>query len=476
MSKYWLLWLALVFGWFNLYGPSLSSYRTPADGANVTAQQIASRLNALEFLGVLARNDFDTSRYFAYANAMLGRPYSSFFVRTPAQWRAAHGVSGQADAGAFPKVTPERPLRPWRDFVVEYPPGMVVFALAPALFTQDFSTYHLLFGLEMELLLTLSVFLAVRAVEKLSPGQGERTLLFALATTAALGALVARRYDACVSLSVGLTIFALAARWSAGAGAALAFGVVCKGAPILFAPLGALYYATTRRWGALVESFGGAAAVCLVAAVAYLFFAGEHWRDSFAYHAARPLQVESTLGALLIFLRAFDPGIVAGSVFSFGSDNIVAAYEPLLRPFAEIAPVVAIFGVFAWSWRALSACETEFERVVVLAKGVCAIIVAFSALGKVFSPQYLVWLTPVAALASLRASRAANLALFAGLVLTQLEYPYLYVFCAASLPPIFGLVALLRNLALLVWAGRLLFEAPQKQKTGEAAALRAQAA
>jgi hypothetical protein len=471
----WALWLATVFGLFNLWGPSLQSTRTPADPPGISADTLARRLDPLQFLGVVARNDGDTARYFSYANAMLGRPYSTFYVRPMEDWTLS-SAAREPLAAAFPTVAPPRPLWPWRDFSMEYPPGMAVFALLPALLTRDFDRYHRLFCLEMELLLTFSVFCAVRATEKLAPGQGARTLGFALAATAALGFVAARRYDACVSASIGLTLLALAARRPAGVGAALASGVVAKGAPILFAPLAAVFYAADRRWRELFDSLAAAAAVCLVAGLAFLALAGDHWRDAFAYHGARPLQIESSWSAGLILLSALEPSLVSGSVYTFGSDNIVSSHEPMLRGIAEIAPFVATLAVCFWFWTALRQCSGEFDRFVALAKGVCAVIVAFSTLGKVFSPQYLVWLTPVAAIASLQSTRAAKACLLAGLALTQLEYPFFYTFFAASLPPAFGLLALTRNLALIFWAAQLLLSSPETRPAAELPALAAQGA
>jgi hypothetical protein len=127
-----------------------------------------------------------------------------------------------------------------------------------------------------------------------------------------------------------------------------------------------------------------------------------------------------------------------------------------LRSIAETAPFVATLAVCCWFWRDRRDKGDDFDGLVALAKGVCVIVIAFAALGKVFSPQYLVWLTPVAALASLKASRASKICLLGGLVLTQIEYPFLYIHFAANPPPVFGLLALARNAALLAWAARLL--------------------
>lgn len=462
MRKLWLCWLLLVFGLLNLYGPALSSYRRADDPPGVTARALAARLDPLQFLGLLARNDGDTARYFSYANAMLGRPYSNYYVRDMAAWQVPEADAEAPNAPTYHLVAPERPLRPWRDFSMEYPPGMAIFALAPALLTTDFNLYHLLFCLQMELLLTLSVFFAVKTSETLAPGQGARALALLLAATAALGPIAARRYDACVSLSFAMTFLALATRRPAGAGAALAFGVVSKGAPLLAAPLGAIHYAAAGDWRSFFRALAGAAVVGVLAGAGFLALAGEHWRDAFAYHGGRPLQIESTFSALLIALSGLAPGLVGGSANAFGSDNILSPWETALRPVAEIAPLLAMVGIYVWFWRASRACANEAERLEALARGVCAVIVAFAALGKVFSPQYLVWLIPVAALASIHATPRTNLCLFAALGLTQIEYPWLYTFLAGSLPPSFGLLALMRNGALIFWAALLLF-APRRE-------------
>ena len=55
-----------------------------------------------------------------------------------------------------------------------------------------------------------------------------------------------------------------------------------------------------------------------------------------------------------------------------------------------------------------------------------AVLVAFMGLGKVFSPQYLVWLLPLGLVAALFRSRRAAFALLALFALTQILYPYSY--------------------------------------------------
>src|SRR3954468_16763453 len=61
---------------------------------------------------------YDLTRYHAYANAALGRPYLSYYVRTEAAWRKAFLAGEHVEDDASPTVTPERPLKPYRDYLV----------------------------------------------------------------------------------------------------------------------------------------------------------------------------------------------------------------------------------------------------------------------------------------------------------------------------------------------------------------------
>ncbi|HEV2774099.1 MAG TPA: hypothetical protein VGV90_00760, partial [Solirubrobacteraceae bacterium] len=55
-----------------------------------------------------------------------------------------------------------------------------------------------------------------------------------------------------------------------------------------------------------------------------------------------------------------------------------------------------------------------------------AALLAFVTLGKVFSPQYVIWLAPFAALAWVWGERAVAVLVTAAIVLTHLEFPSRY--------------------------------------------------
>jgi hypothetical protein len=78
-----------------------------------------------------------------------------------------------------------------------------------------------------------------------------------------------------------------------------------------------------------------------------------------------------------------------------------------------------------------------------------AALVAFVALGKVLSPQFLIWLVPLVALvAGVRGLRATALLALAA-ALTQLWFPYRYWELALEFDPLASGLVLARDLVLV---------------------------
>ena len=446
----WALWALVAFGWLNLQAwpeAGVAPASKPAPG--------------LAGLLTLMRDDGDTRRYFAYAEAMLGRPYDGYFVRPAA-------AAADTSAGRHELVTPPTPLRPWRDFEIEYPPGVLAVALPPAWLTDDFPTYHLLFGLEMELLLTLAIALAVRTADRFDPALGVRTLGFSVVMLLAIGPIAARRYDALVSVCLAASVAALAARRAFGAGAALGAAIVAKGVPLLLAPIGALHVAYGRNWGALARAGAGAGLMLGASALLYFTLADGHGLDALAYHADRPVQIESPYGAATLLVKPLLPGLVR-IVHTYGSHNIEATFEPALRKLSTALTLAAILAVFALYVRGLArlpAERAELERLRLTLAASVALLAAYVLLGKVFSPQYLTWFLPIGALAATLGSERSRALLAFGALAGQIEYPYLYQTAGPYALQGIGAIALVRFALLAAATISLLAEAYPPRRLG----------
>jgi uncharacterized membrane protein len=182
----------------------------------------------------------------------------------------------------------------------------------------------------------------------------------------------------------------LAGRERLGAGV-LGAAVAVKLYPVVVLPLALAW--TWRRRGrrealvALGVSLGVTALVCLPFVA--LSPDGVAW--SIRRQLDRPLQIESLGSAVLLALH-HAAGMPLGWASSHGSQNLTGTVAVV----AAAVTTVAQLGVLAYIWWRFAARLSLTEAG--LAEACAAVLVAFVALGKVLSPQFLVWLLPAAGL------------------------------------------------------------------------------
>ncbi len=442
--------------------------------------------SALTLLRGHLADEYDLRRYYAYTNALLGRPYYSYYVRPWADWQRefAAGLPAPDDDG--PLRTPAAPLAPYRDFLVEYPPGFFLFTALPALLLpagDHGELYRILFCTEMALLLALGTWLCTRMRPLLPPGARTDSddwlwLLGALAALL-LGPVSTHRLDPVVSvLLCGLTWAALAGR-PALLGGLLAAAIVSKGVPLLVAPIWAVYLYFRPQASQAPGDRGALGRGLLAGLLAGLSFVGGVLLcygltpfDSLRYHGLRPLQLESTGAAVLGLLQAGWPGSVE-TVMSYGSYNLLpvgpalAGCEALLRKLCAPLLLLGVLWVYVRTglrMRALARRGALAELGEWALRGQVAVLVIYMISGKVFSPQYLVWLLPLGLFLSLRRGPRLTRLLLCVLGLTQLVFPALYDQLKGLHAWAFAVV-LLRNCLLLGWA-LLLLRGPRLLRAG----------
>jgi hypothetical protein len=106
-------------------------------------------------------------------------------------------------------------------------------------------------------------------------------------------------------------------------------------------------------------------------------------------------------------------------VTSYGSQNLVGTGTHAAEIATTIAGVLALVTV----WVLYARFPADGERLVAHAAAAVAVTLAF---GKVFSPQFVIWLVPFVPLVRGRRGLAASALLTATLVLTQLWFPHHY--------------------------------------------------
>jgi hypothetical protein len=330
---------------------------------------------------------------------------------------------------------------PYRDFSVEYPPGALPVFVLPALghvddpgrFRRSFETLMAACGS----LVVIGVALCLGAL-----GARPRRLYagVALAAIAPLlvGSVVLTRFDLWpAALAVGALAALLHGRMRLGHGV-LGLAIVAKIWPGVLLPLTVAHVWRTRGRRAALECLATALGTIAVVMLPFVAVApGGVW-DSVVRQTTRPLQIES-LGAAMLVASHHVFGTGAAMVSSHGSQNLggtAANLVGVLQTLAQVAVLVAL-----WTWFARRARSREE-----LVQACAAAVLAFVALGKVVSPQFMIWLIPFVPL--VRKRLAAALFVVA-LVLTQAWFPQRYWDYALGFDGTTTVIVIARDLVLL---------------------------
>jgi hypothetical protein len=329
---------------------------------------------------------------------------------------------------------------PYRDFAVEYPPfSLVAFGL-PAVASSGLRGYRIAFELLMGLcgagIIMASAFAVVRLGERLVAPLG-----FITAAFLALGPLALGHFDLLPAFLVSAGLACLV--WDRRTGSAILIGlaIAAKIYGFVLVPLAVVWIWRSRGGRAALIWLGTAAATVVVCFLPFLIAAPVPVLSSLYGQAGRPVQLESSAAGALLALHQL-VGLKVGIGFSHSSANLggtTAAAAAALSVLAEV-------GLILFLWIAFARRRGDLQQLI---NGSMGAVLAFVTLGKVFSPQFLLWLIPLASLLGGTLALGGWLALGLAVVLTRLYFPgrWIGVIHLEALPT-WLLVA--RNLALLM--------------------------
>ena len=364
----------------------------------------------------------DPARYQCYALTFWLGGNATFLPSLPVgQCSFLHNVMGQA---------------PFHMLPLEYPPLTLLFFSLPLLMPLPY--YQVSFALLMSLVCVLIYWL----LQRFGPRGG--ALIFALYIFLGAIGLAQVRYDLLPALLMLLCVIAAERKQWSAAYVALAFAVLLKIYPILGLPV--LFMAEQQS----KERFYTPSAVSsyreMPQQIWYTLrdFARWHWKNTMlflglvlgvtgifalfnfngavvsqiTYFAQRPIQVEATGSTLLWIGHIF--GIPWQDIsYRFGSINIVS---DLTDPISQLGTVFMIVGY-------LYVLRLQWRKKIDITQATIAVLLVFIATGKVFSPQYLIWLIPLLAYAG--AFDWVWLFLWGGVALPT---SILYIFVNSQLP------------------------------------------
>jgi len=336
----------------------------------------------------------------------------------------------------------ERGKIPYRDFRLEYPPAALpVFAL-PALASErgDEAAFRAAFERLMALLGVATVLFAgvVLAGLRASKARTAAALAAIALFPLLLGNVVLTRFDLWPAALVTGALAALVwGRDRLGFGV-LGLAVAAKLYPAVLVPLALAYVWRRRGRREALVCLGLLAGVVALVFLPFLVLAPDGVAYSFGRQLGRPLQIES-LGSAVFLAAHHLLGVDLEMRSGHGSQNL-AGLGPAV---AGVVLTLAQLAVLAWIWLRRPGTAEELVR------WSAAALVAFVALGKVLSPQFLIWLAPLVPLVAGRRGLHAAALLALALVLTQLWFPYRYWDLALEFDEAASWLVLARDLVLV---------------------------
>ncbi|MGH9176608.1 MAG: glycosyltransferase 87 family protein, partial [Vicinamibacterales bacterium] len=321
----------------------------------------------------------------------------------------------------------------YRDVRAEYPP-LAFVPILTAFYISDtlggfFDGFEAVFAIEMYLLALAGGMTAWSIGRRVMPAAHERELGRRLVVYVAgfllLGQVVTTRFDLVPAVLMAGALACWLRRREGFGWALLAAGVATKLFPVVLAPLFAIDLLARRGWLAALR--GGLIFLgwCVVGFLPGLLASPDGLREALTYHSERGTQIEGAWANSLLILNHLT-GLQVGTDNVFGAFEAISSWTDELKVISVLAQVVALGVVYlTFAWLAGQArSETEWARSLLLASLLA--LAAFIIFGKVFSPQYLIWLMPLAVVVPGRHGRWALVLFLGTLALSQAIFPYAY--------------------------------------------------
>jgi len=346
---------------------------------------------------------------------------------------------------------------PYRDFAVEYPPGALPMFALPGLaepghgqdvtigFRHVFETLMWLCGAAA----LLAMAATLRALGAAQPRLWT-ALAFAALAPLAIGSMLLSRFDLWPAALIAAALAAFVAGWMRTGSVLLGVAISAKLYPAVLVPLVVTYIWRREGRREALACLGLLVGVVMAVFAPFLALSPHGVWHSLTVQLSRPLQIES-LGAALLVAAHHLWGYTVTMESSHGSQNLSGHTAHVFSVVSSVLQILALLTV----WTLFARGAASRERLVVFS---AAALAAFVALGKVLSPQFLIWLVPIVPLVRGRRGLSASLLLGTALVLTQVWFPFRYWDYANHFEPAASWLVLARDMTLVCLFAVLLTE------------------
>lgn len=303
----------------------------------------------------------------------------------------------------FAAKTVNEGLVPYRDWDFEYPPLALPFMFLPALAQKIFGAsgaenFRVFFGF---LLLPFD-YLLFRTFVRMPPIRGAAFAYVML--TSALGLLLFDRFDIAVGFVIAWPF--LGPRTDRRFWLWWGLGGALKLVPLALAPTRLLdWEGTSREKFPRLVKLGVFATMPLALSIAAVAAVAHGRLSFFSHHSERGVQIESLIGSAVMFLQAFTSLVKVGVANNFGAQHLAEAGALVT------ASRALFYGALSGTFVAIARDRRRWDSL----SASWMVISAFVTFGYVLSPQYFLWLVPIAVCAASRVPEGRKRTIWLGL-------------------------------------------------------------
>jgi hypothetical protein len=286
----------------------------------------------------------------------------------------------------------------------------------PGLVSLDPETYRYVFAV-LTFALAAGVLLATGRLAALGGGREWVALIVVALAPVAAGAMVRTHFDLAPVLCLVAGIAAVAGGRARAGFLLFGLGGAVKLFPLAAAPVAAAWLLGRGRRGEAVAGLAIAAVVAGLAVAGAVAISADGAREAVEYHVERPVQIESLPASVLNGIEALG-GEAPDPVHSHRSDGLEhAAADAISAGFIALLCLAVV---------ALTLTARRLDDVRGLAIAGLASAAALASLGKVLSPQFMLWLIPLAAVALAWRMYALGIVTTAAVAATLVWFPDRY--------------------------------------------------
>ena len=343
---------------------------------------------------------------------------------------------------------------PYREIGFEYPPLAAPLIALPGLVSLDPETYRYAFAVLVFVLAAGAMF-ATGRLAALGGGREWVALLVVALAPVATGAMIRTHFDLAPVVCLVVGLVAIGTGRSKTGFALFGIGGAIKLFPLVAVPIAVAWLLGQGRRGEAATGLVVAAVVVALTVGAGIGLSADGAANAVEYHVDRPVQIESL------------PATVLNAVEEAGGRAPVPKHshrsDGLTHPTAD-AITAGFLVLLAIAVMTLTVAAARLEDVRGLGLVALTGAAAVATFGKVLSPQFMLWLVPLAAVAWAWGMYALGVVTTAAIAVTLVWFPDRYFDLVDRDDELLAAVAgrnalLLLMLALAGWETRRLVRA-----------------